>query len=52
MRSRRRSVAEIAVLAFITAACTGDGIRLREASTPGTSRTSGLPAVAISQNIR
>ena len=41
MRSRRRSVAAIAVLAIVTAACTGDGIRLQiDTATP---TPSGLP---------
>lgn len=42
MRSRRRSVAAIAVLAFITAACTGDGIRLQiDTATPTPSALAG-----------
>ena len=35
MRSRRRSVAAIAALAIVAAACTGDGIRLQiDTATP------------------
>ena len=42
MRSRRRSVAAIAVLAFVTAACTGDGIRLQiDTATPTPSALPG-----------